>query len=58
MSEKDKAKADMKTNWKNPKWIIRYGANGKIGVRNIDYDPTKCEVCGKRHWVFQKKCRI
>jgi hypothetical protein len=39
---------------KNPKWIIGYGANGKVRVKNPNYDPTCCEICGKKKGFFHR----
>jgi len=45
-------------NKKNPKMVLKWGTNGASMVRNIYYDPKKCEYCGKKHGVFQEKCKI
>ena len=45
------------TNSKNPRMIVVYRVNGKQKVKNPDYDPSKCEWCGKKHGFFQAKCK-
>ena len=46
-----------KVNYKNPKEIIIRNQSGAHRIRNSNYDPNKCERCGKKHGWFQWTCK-
>lgn len=41
----------------NPKYVVIYTAAGAVRRPNPNYDPKCCPKCGKRHGLFQARCK-